>query len=534
MNRFLKTRANKHHRWHLHIKYNSLLPGPDKIIPVPIDFSREIIMKKYLLSFSLIFMTAAYLTAGLGPDFDDFFIDKTLRVDVFHTADASSELFTLDKLYEYGIWGGSRTHLIDPFNNGRYYIKVYDKTSGVLLYSKGFNSYCGEYTTTGEAARGIKKTYHETALIPFPKKTIDFAVEKRNRKNVLEEMFRRAVDPQDAGIIRDRILDQNIQVFPAHKSGPPRQCVDIVILGEGYAREETGKFQEDLKRHADIFFRWEPYRSLKNNFNVTGILKPSEESGTDEPRAGIFKKTALNTSFNAFGSERYLLTEDNKSLRDIAAFAPYDAVMIMVNHSRYGGGGIYNFYCTFTADTPFHAYIFIHEFGHSFTGLADEYYTSSVSYNDFYPRGVEPVEPNITALLNPAGLKWKHLVEEGIDIPTPWEKEAFDEMDAAWQKKRGEMNEYISELKKTGAPDERIARAQQEYDKMDREHSKKVDAFLKKSPYWGKVGAFEGAGYSSEGLYRPMLNCIMFSKGEKPFCKVCGEAIKEVILHYLE
>ncbi|MBN1271917.1 MAG: peptidase M64 [Candidatus Aminicenantes bacterium] len=479
-------------------------------------------------------MAAAYLTAGPGPEFDGFFMDKTLRVDVFHTADAALELFTLDKLYAYGTWAGSRTHLIDSFNNGRYYIKVYDKTSGSLLYSKGFNSYCGEYTTTGEAAEGIKKTYHETALIPFPKKTIDYAIEKRNRKYELEEIFRLTIDPRDVGIIRDKILDQNVQVFTAHKSGPPHQCVDIVILGEGYTRKETGKFKEDLKRHADIFFQWEPYRSYKNKFNISGVLKPSEESGTDEPRAGIFKNTALNSSFNAFGSERYLLTEDNRSLRDIASFAPYDAVMILVNHSRYGGGGIYNFYCTFTADTPFHSYIFIHEFGHSFAGLADEYYTSSVSYNDFYPRGMEPLEPNITALLDPANPKWKNLIDENISIPTPWEKKAFDEMDAAWQKKRGNMNEHISELKRTGAPTEKIARAQQEYDKLDREHSMKVDVFLKESRYWGKVGAFEGAGYSSKGLYRPMLNCIMFSKGEKPFCKICEAAIRKVILHTID
>jgi hypothetical protein len=273
---------------------------------------------------------------------------------------------------------------------------------------------------------------------------------------------------------------------------------------------------------------------MKDAFNIRGVLKPSEESGTDEPRANIYKKTSLNSSFNALGSERYLLTEDNKSLRDIAAHVPYDALMIMINHKRYGGGGIYNFYCTFTADTQFHEYIFIHEFGHSFTGLADEYYTSAVAYNDFYPKGLEPLEANITALLDPANLKWRSLVDEGVALPTPWEKNSFDEMDMAWQQRRREMNDRIAELKRTGASEAEIKKSEEEYELRDREHSQKVDAFLKNSRYWGKVGAYEGAGYSSRGLFRPMVDCIMFSKGSKPFCKVCEAAVRRVIQLYLD
>ena len=273
---------------------------------------------------------------------------------------------------------------------------------------------------------------------------------------------------------------------------------------------------------------------MKEDFNIYGVLKTSVDSGVDEPRADIYKNTVLNCTFNSLGSERYLLTEDNKTMRDLAGYVPYDAIYIMVNHKRYGGGGIYNLFCTFTTDNQFRNYLFLHEFGHSFTGLADEYYTSETSYNDFYPRGIEPLEANITALLNPPDVKWKNLLTKGIEIPTPWEKADYDSMDYKWQKERRELNNHIAELKRNKAPEAEIKKAEEEYAQKDKAHSDEVDKYLQSSKYWNQVGAFEGAGYSSEGLYRPMLDCIMFSKGDKPFCKVCENAIKEMILYYTE
>jgi hypothetical protein len=483
-------------------------------------------------------MGLLWVTISLGaqkdPAFGDYFEDRTMRIDYFHIGDADREIVTLDHVYLYGIWAGSRIHLIDRLNNGRYYVRVFDQGTGRMVYSKGFDSYFGEYQTSGPASEGIQRTFQETALIPCPKKPVAFTLHKRDRQNRLQEIFRCTIDPEDIDIIRDRVLDSSVQIIKTHTGGDPHNKVDIAILGEGYTREETGKFRSDVERFTRVFFQYQPYASLKDGFNITGILQPSEESGIDEPRAALYKRTALNASFNALGSERYLLTEDNRTLRDIAAHIPYDTVMIMVNHKRYGGGGIYNFYCTFTADTQFHEYIFIHEFGHSFAGLGDEYYTSAVAYNDFYPQGIEPLEPNITALLDPADLKWKDLLEPGIEIPTLWEKAAYDEMDTAWQKRRREMNDRIAELKRRAAPAEEIQEAEQEYEQKDREHSQKVDAFLTGSRYFSKVGAYEGAGYSSQGLYRPMIDCIMFSKGSKPYCKVCEAGILRVIRRYLE
>jgi len=177
---------------------------------------------------------------------------------------------------------------------------------------------------------------------------------------------------------------------------------------------------------------------------------------------------------------------------------------------------------TFTAPLPldnqWYEYLMLHEFGHSFTGLADEYYTSQVAYNEFYPRGIEPVEPNITALLNPKDVKWKKLLTPGTAVPTPWEKEEFDRFDLAYQKVRQELNERIARMKREGAPKDEVTKLEAESEKLSLEQGKKVEEFLARSKYAGKVGVFEGAGYASTGLYRPAVDCIMFTKGAKPYC----------------
>ncbi len=465
-------------------------------------------------------------------NFDKFFIDKTMRIDYFHVGNSSEEIITVDKIFQQGIWAGSLNNLLDNFNNGRYYFKVYDKETGKLIYSKGFDSYFGEYKTSEDGIAGIKRTYHETALLPYPKNKIVFAMEKRNKENKLEEFFRQEIDPASLTIIKDKVLDKTVKVIEPVKNGDPHTRVDLVILGEGYTVNEEEKFSNDLKKFTDIFFLQEPYKTMKGSFNVYGVFKPSQESGVDEPDHASFKNTALNCTFYSLGSERYLLTEDNKAMRDLAAHVPYDAIYIMVNHKRYGGGGIYNLYCTFTTDNQWHEYLFLHEFGHSFAGLADEYYTSDVAYNEFYPKGVEPVEPNITALLDGKNVKWQNLLSPGIEIPTPWEKEEYDKADHAYQKIRRELNNKIAEMKRSNLPKDEVAKVEEESERVSLERAKEADAYLMKSRYWNKVGVFEGAGYSSKGLYRSMLDCIMFSKGQKPFCKVCEQQIVKVIEHY--
>ncbi len=490
-------------------------------------------MKKIGLSVLSVLVLSLTLSAQWPENFDRYFMDKTMRIDYFHIGDAKEEIVTIDQVYEQGIWAGSLNNLIDSFNNGRYYVKIHDLSSDKLIFSKGFDSYYGEYKTTDRAMKGVKRTYHETALIPYPKNKIRFVLEVRNRENKLLPLFSQVIDPSGVDICKEP-LDKDVQVFEMIKNGHPHVKVDVALIAEGYTSEEEKKLQADVERFADILFSQEPYRTYKDMFNIYGVYKPSEQSGCDEPRRGEFKNTALGVSFNSLGSERYLLTENNKVLRDVAANAPYDALFIMVNHVRYGGGGIYNLFCTFTTDNQWQRYLFLHEFGHSFAGLGDEYYASSVAYNEFYPRGVEPTEANITALLDPENLKWKELITPGVAIPTPWEKEAFDKMNKDYQKIRQEINQKIAEMKRQGAPQAEIVRTEQKSEQLSREHADKLDAYLAKSKYRDKVGAFEGAGYSAKGLYRPMLDCLMFAKGDKPYCKVCEQAIIRVIKHYSE
>ena len=479
----------------------------------------------------LILIALAQLTAQTS---NDYFTDRTMRVDYYHTGNSNSELLTIDHIYTYGTWAGSLSNLIDNFNNGAYYYKIYDDKSGSLIYSKGFDSYFKEYQTSDDAMNGISKTFQETALIPAPKNKIKFTIWKRDSKNILNQVYSTIIDPADIYISTEAVDSRGVTVYKSFFSGDPHTKVDVVILGEGYTQDEKAKFEKDLKHFTELFIGQEPYRSLKDKFNIYGVYKASVDSGCDNPGAGIYKNTLFGTTYYSLGSERYILTEDNKTLRDIAANVPYDAIYIMINESRYGGGGIYNFYCTFITDNQFSDYIFLHEFGHSFSGLADEYYTSDVAYNDFYPKNVEPVEPNITRLLDKENLKWKNLITPGIEIPTPWEKTEYDKFDLAWQKVRRELNQKIAVLQRDRAPEKEIDSLKNKYNQLDKQHSEEVDQFLHKSKYWGKVGAFEGAGYSSEGMYRPMLDCIMFSKGTKPFCKVCEEHIKEVIKYYTD
>ncbi len=276
--------------------------------------------------------------------FDDYFLDETLRIDYFHIGDANTEMITIDKLFRYGIWAGSLNHLVDNLNNGKYYVKIYDSATGKLIYSKGFDTLFGEYASSDDGLNGIVKSFHESAIIPFPKNKIIFALEKRNDKNLLDEFFKTEIDPASIFIIKDKVLDASVEILKPVYNEDPHTRVDIAILAEGYTKSEREKFEKDLNKFVEYFFEQEPYKSQKSDFNIYGVFKPSEESGTDLPGADIFVNTVLNTTFWTLGSERYLMTEDNLSMRNLAAFVPYDAIYIQVNHPRYGGGGIYNHY----------------------------------------------------------------------------------------------------------------------------------------------------------------------------------------------
>lgn len=487
-------------------------------------------MKAFL---SVILLSACALLSAGDVRFADCFTDRTLRVDYYHTGHAAEEIVAIDRLIDQGPWAGPTADPLTPFPHGRYAVRLFDPTDGRLVFSRTFDSYFGEYKTTQAALNKVRRTYHESVLLPWPRKPVKMTLAVRQRDNSLQEIFSTLIDPADPTI--GRLPPQaDIRTYDLLVNGDPRTHLDIAILAEGYTAAEEGKAKADLERMCKVLLGQEPYRRLQRKLNVRGVFRPSAESGCSEPGYGAFRRTALNTTFDSLGLERYLLSEDNRAMRDMAAAVPYDTLAIMVNRSRYGGGGIYNSFCTFTADNGWYEYLFLHEFGHSLVGLADEYYTSTVAYNEFYPKGIEPLEPNITALLDPAALKWRSLVKPGTPLPTPWGKEEFEKNENVYQKKRAAISERIATMRRAARPAEEVAAVENESDQLSRGQAQEITLLLQKGRHAGEVGAFEGAGYSAQGLYRSMADCIMFTKGKKPYCRVCEEAVAAVIRYFSE
>jgi hypothetical protein len=465
-----------------------------------------------------------------GPvRFDEFFEEAALRVDFYQTGDAGEEVITLDRMHREAVWPESRTRLLDPFNNGRYAVSVYDTTSQRLVYSRGFDTMFGEYRTTDPALRGVQRTFNRAVRVPFPKHPVKVNIEVRDRQNILRPLFSVIVDPRDFHIQKESGKSAD-GIYRFLQNGDPEHSVDIVFLGEGYTIEDTAKFRSDVARMSAALFAVEPYKSRQGAFSLHGVLRPSAERGMDEPRSGSFKATALNASFDTFDLDRYMLTEEGRALRVMAAQVPYDAIVILVNSPRYGGGGIYNDYCITTVDHPASPGVFVHEFGHSFAGLADEYYSADVAYKDFYPKGVDPLEPNITALLDPARIKWQDQLSPGVALPTEWGKETLDSLQAERRSNGASRSRTLKEAEgKNLDGAERVA-IESRFKENDRALQTEIEGVRKRYAHLEEtVGAFEGAGYTSRGMYRSMMYCLMIHHPKNEFCRVCRQAISRMI-----
>ena len=442
----------------------------------------------------------------------------TMRLDYYHTGDASQEVFSVDRVVIEPLpWPGHPSQAIDSSNLGRYLFEVRDAKTKQLLYSRGFASIYGEWETTDEA-KTVKRTFQESLRFPAPTAPVSIVLKKRDAKNVFQEIWTTTIDPGD------QFVDRSRQAAPAplltiQKTGEPEDRVDFLILGDGYTAAEAKKFEADARRLTDTLFATSPFKENRRSFNVWAICPPAAESGISRPSTGIYRDSPLGATYDAFGSERYVLTFDNRALRRTAQFAPYEFIEVIVNGRTYGGGGIFNLYSTVASDNAFANYVFVHEFGHHFAGLADEYYTSSVAYTPS-PERVEPWEPNVTALLDVSTLKWRNLVSpfaNETQIPTPWNKEEFENYSREIQRRR-------VQLRKDKRPEAEMEALFRE----ELEHEQKMFAAEK---YFGKVGAFEGAMYEARGYYRPEVDCIMFSRTDH-FCKVCRAAIERIIKMY--
>lgn len=423
--------------------------------------------------FEIIFISIYFLpvhsSAGDAPVFADYFYQKTMRMDYLHVGDRDNEEIIFDELIEEPIWGGNIINLVDTLNLGNHFFKVFDKESNELIYSRGFSSLFQEWQST-EEAKQYRKSFKETIVFPFPKKNVIVEFFSRDYFNLFQLVYSHEIDPENYFIRKEqRYVYPN---FKVHYSGNPNEKLDILILPEGYDRNEIDSFKVDCNKMKEYLFNFAPFSEYNNEINIWGVEAPSEESGTDIPADTIWKKTLLDGSYYTFDSERYLMTENIKKVRDVASNAPYDQIFILVNSSKYGGGAIYNYYSMTAAKNKFSKEVFIHEFAHGLAGLADEY-GYDTTYQNYYKEDVEPWESNITTLVE-FDKKWKHLVDESTPVPTPED-----------------------------------------------------------SVYHDINGVFEGAGYVAKGVYRSTFDSIMKTLGKDEFNDVSREALINVIEFYL-
>ncbi len=460
----------------------------------------------------------ADVAAAQAPSpFDAHFLDRTMRVNYYHTGHDGREVIALDAVVSDGAWPGSRTNLVDETNLGPYYVEVIDPRNNRPIYSRGFASIYGEWESTDEPKQGVARTFSESVRFPWPKHPVQLVIKKRDKSSVFREVWSTVIDPASRFVnAADRAPLGT--VWSVFENGPAATKVDLLVLGDGYAEADLPKFHADVKRMVGRLFATEPFKSRKGDFNVRALDLPTPRRGVNRPRTSDFRRTEIGISYNVFDSERYALTLDNRAMRDVASAAPYDFLEILINEEHYGGGGIFNDQATAAVDTAFAEYIFVHEFGHHFAALADEYYTSDVAYETGVTDRPEPWEPNVTALKDPAQLKWRDLVTPGTPLPTPWTK-------AEYEKKSAEIQARRRELRAKNAPES-------EMNKLLTEELRWSTPFLKGMEHAGKVGAFEGAAYEAKGLYRPEVDCIMFTRDEVGFCRVCQRAISRIIDMY--
>lgn len=428
------------------------------------------IMKKL----SILCLCAALHLPLAAQNFSDYFEDKTLRTDYIFTGDATRQEVCLDELTSLPGWAGRRHHLDELPLAGNGEITMTDKATGTVIYRTSFSSLFQEWLGEAEATR-VKKGFENSFLLPFPKQPALVTVSLKNAHHEVSAQLTHEVRPDDI-LIHSRGTERITPHRYMHRSGSAEDCIDVAILAEGYTEAEMDVFYKDAQATCEALFAHAPFDKLKDRFNIVAVASPSEDSGVSIPLKGEWKSTAVSSHFSTFYSDRYLTTSRVKSIHNWLAGIPYEHIIILANTDTYGGGGIYNSYTLTTAHHPMFKPVVVHEFGHSFGGLADEYFYSDAP-SPLYPYTVEPWEPNISTLVDFKS-KWQDMIPEGTPVPTPVKKSA-DEIFTA-------------------------------------------------------VGVYEGAGYTSKGIYRPTTECRMKINEAPVFCPVCQRSLERLIRFYTE
>lgn len=425
-------------------------------------------MKKHIL-FLLCLIAVSSTRAQV---FADHFADKTLRVDYIFNGNASGQAICLDGLSALPTWAGRKHHLAELPLQGNGQIIMRNAASGKTIYTTSFSSLFQEWLETDEA-RNVTKGFENTFLLPYPLQPVEIEITLLDPRCNVRASMKHIVHPNDV------LIEQkgNSHITP-HKyllhNDSPEKCIDVAILAEGYTLQEMQTFYEDADIACKSIFDHEPFKSMKKRFNVVAVASPSTDSGVSVPRLNEWKHTAFGSHFSTFYSDRYLTTSRVKAIHDALAGIPYEHIIILANTEEYGGGGIYNSYTLTTAHHPMFRPVVVHEFGHSFGGLADEYFYDNDVMTDTYPLDIEPWEQNISTQVDFAA-KWKDMLSENTPVPTPAE---------------------VSENYPTGV--------------------------------------YEGGGYSAKGIFRPAENCRMRTNEYPAFCPVCQRVLRRIIEFYTE
>lgn len=423
-------------------------------------------------------LTAALLVLlvaeARAQDFDTYFDDRTLRVDYTFAGNATRQAIYVGELLQSPGWAGRRHHLGELPLAGNGDITMRDKATGAVIYRTSFSTLFQEWQGQEEATR-TDKAFENTFLMPYPKAEAEVTVTLRDNHHRTTATLTHTVDPRD--ILIRHLPRTEAPVRTIHRGGAPSdRCIDVAIVAEGYTADEAERFFADARTAVEAILGHAPFDRMAERFNFIAVAAPSEDSGVSVPGAGEWRRTALGSNFNTFYSDRYLTTGHVRRLHDVLAGLPYEHIIALANTETYGGGGIYNFYTLTTARHAAFRPVVVHEFGHSFGGLADEYFYDD-QYTPMYPADTEPWEPNLTTLKD-FGSKWKDMLPPGTPVPTP---PATDPAEACT-----------------------------------------------------RVGVYEGGGYSSKGVYRPATECRMKVNEAPAFCPVCQRALERLIRFYTE
>ena len=423
-------------------------------------------MKKIIVFIIL----SCVLTVIQAQQFDEYFQNRTLRIDYNFSGNSKQQFISVDGLDVIPNWYGKRQRLSEIPVEGNGQITVRDHKTGKIIYKNSFSTLFQEWLSFPEA-EVTTKSFENVFLIPMPKDTVDITVDLRNNRRQIISTLTNHIVPTD--ILIQHIGEKNLTPYVTlQKAADTTHCIHIAYLAEGYRQNEMQIFIEDVQTAVEALFAYEPFKSMRSRFNIIAVKAPSIESGTSEPSKGIWKNTALHSHFDTFYSDRYLTTLNTKDIHNLLAGTPYEHIIILVNTDKYGGGGILNSYNLSMTHHRMFKPVVVHEFGHSFAGLGDEYAYDKEQI-PMYPHDVEPWEANITTLKDFHG-KWENLIKNGTPIPTPISKDST------------------------------------------------------------KVGVYQGAGYSLDGVYRGMQDCRMRTNENPEFCIVCREAIKRIIDFYTE